>query len=182
MMASEKSIEENILSALRRISRAIALYSNYVQRAHGITGPQLMILREADRHGAVAVSTLADGVSLSPATVTGILDRLEKQELATRIVAENDRRKRVVQVTPKGKALLDSAPPLLQSRFITELRKLENWEQTLILSTLQRVSSMMSAEGLSAAPVLMPGEGDATEWTSLGVLADAVGEERNRKD
>ena len=175
MTEPPKKNEEEILSALRRISRAISLYSNYVQRAHGITGPQLMVLREADRSGEVAVGTLARRVSLSHATVTGILDRLEKRGLVARVASDKDRRKRVVQVTREGKILLANAPPLLQSRFLEELRKLEEWEQTLILSTLQRVSTMMSAEDLSAAPVLMPGEGDETEWASLGILADSVG-------
>ncbi|HSH70520.1 MAG TPA: MarR family transcriptional regulator [Deferrisomatales bacterium] len=176
MTESPKQIEEEILSALRRISRAISLYSSYVQRAHGITGPQLMVLREAERSGEVAVSTLAERVSLSHATVTGILDRLEKRGLAVRIASDKDRRKRVVQMTREGKALLGIAPPLLQSRFLDELRKLKDWEQTLVLSSLQRVSAMMSAEDLSAAPVLMPGEGDASEWASLGVLAEGARE------
>ncbi len=174
MAESPKKMEEEILSALRRISRAISLYSNYVQRTHGITGPQLMVLREADRSGPIAVSTLAERANLSHATVTGILDRLEKRGLAVRVASDMDRRKRVVQVTGEGKVLLTTAPPLLQSRFLEELRKLEEWEQTLILSTLQRVSCMMGAEDLSAAPVLMPGEGDETEWASLGVLADSA--------
>ena len=90
-----------------------------------------------------------------------------------RTASDQDRRKRVVKVTGDGRALLGTAPPLLQSRFIEELRKLQEWEQTLILSTLQRVSSMMSAEDLPAAPVLMPGEGDETEWKSLGVLTES---------
>jgi DNA-binding MarR family transcriptional regulator len=169
--------EEEILSALRRISRAISLYSNYVQRAHGVTGPQLLVLHETQRSGELPVSALAERVSLSHATVTGILDRLERRALLERVAAPRDRRKRVVRLTRAGEALLHSAPPLLQSHFLEELRALDEWEQTLILSTLQRVSSMMSAEALSAAPVLMPGEGDESEWASLGVLSDAAGEE-----
>jgi DNA-binding MarR family transcriptional regulator len=181
MSDSAKRIEEEILSALRRIYRAISLYSSYVQKAHGITGPQLMVLREADRRGEEPVSAIAENVSLSHATVTGILDRLESRGLVARVASDRDRRKRVVRLTPKGKELLAQAPPLLQSRFVDELRKLEDWEQTLILSTLQRVSCMMSAERLPAAPVLLPGGGDQAEWENLGILsAQPEGEEQKR--
>lgn len=175
MTVESRDIEEEVLSALRRISRAISLYSSHVQRAHGITGPQLMVLREAERGGEVVVSMLAERVSLSHATVTGILDRLEKRDLVVRTQSGTDRRKRVVQITDNGRRLLATAPPLLQNRFIAELRKLQKWEQTLILSALQRVSFMMSAADLPAAPVLMPGEGDESEWMALGVLTESGG-------
>ena len=50
---------------------------------------------------------------------------------------------------------------LLQDRFRTKLAKLEEWEQTLTLATLQRIASMMEAEDLEAAPVLVTGSVEA---------------------
>jgi hypothetical protein len=41
---------------------------------------------------------------------------------------------------------------LLQERFVTELRGLADWEQTLILSTLKRVAEMMHAQEIEALP------------------------------
>ncbi|MCP3700584.1 MAG: MarR family transcriptional regulator, partial [Aliivibrio sp.] len=35
-----------------------------------------------------------------------------------------------------------------------KFHKLEPWEQSLLLSSMQRVSSMMNAEDIDAAPVL----------------------------
>jgi hypothetical protein len=45
----------------------------------------------------------------------------------------------------------------LQDRFRRELAKLEQWEQTQLLASLQRIASMMDAEEIEAAPVLTPG-------------------------
>ncbi len=172
-------VEEEILSALRRISRAISLYSTHVHRHYGLTGPQLTLLREIQKSAeTLTVRRLADAVSLSHATVTGILDRLEDKGLAIREALSSDKRKRLVKLTAEGARLLAEAPLPLQDRFVDELGKLESWEQTQLLSSLQRVARMMSAEGLPAAPILMTEEGDREEWERIGILRDNVKKKR----
>ncbi len=42
----------------------------------------------------------------------------------------------------------------MQQSFINKFSQLENWEQTLVLSSLQRVAEMMNAADLDAAPLL----------------------------
>jgi hypothetical protein len=59
--------------------------------------------------------------------------------------------------TAAGLKLLDAAPSPLQDRFRFEFSKLEEWEQTHMLATLQRIAAMMDAEELEAAPVLTTG-------------------------
>ncbi|NLX21458.1 MAG: hypothetical protein GXY55_07270 [Phycisphaerae bacterium] len=62
-----------------------------------------------------------------------------------------------VSVTEVGQRLLAEAPSLLQDRFRLELSRLQEWEQTTILATLQRMAHMMAAEDLDAAPLLVTG-------------------------
>ncbi|MEE4606381.1 MAG: MarR family transcriptional regulator [Desulfobacteraceae bacterium] len=47
----------------------------------GLTGPQLITLREIANAVEISITNIAGGVSLSQPTVTGILDRLEKRGL-----------------------------------------------------------------------------------------------------
>ena len=44
--------------------------------------------------------------------------------------------------------------PVFARYLRTNPRTLENWEQGLLLSSLQRISAMMNADGIDAAPVL----------------------------
>ena len=53
-----------------------------------------------------------------------------------------------------GDCLLAQAPTPLQESFIQRFQALEIWEQGLLLSSLQRISAMMNADGIDAAPVL----------------------------
>lgn len=101
-------------------------------------------------------------VSLSHATVTDILDRLEKRGLVQRNRSRCDKRRVIVEITDLGLELLQRAPPLLQERFVAEFTKLQDWEQAQILSTLQRVAALMEAEGIDASPILVSGPVSST--------------------
>jgi DNA-binding MarR family transcriptional regulator len=170
MTSPERDSEHRVLIALRRITKAISLQSLYLQRTFGLTGTQLLLLRETARREEVSGGELAKALSLSHASVTTILDRLENRGLIVRTRSTTDRRRFIVDLTVEGHKILNNAPPPLQSQFIGEFRRLEEWEQTLILSSLQRVATMMHAEQLEAAPVLMEGEGTPTERESIEFL------------
>jgi DNA-binding MarR family transcriptional regulator len=167
-------LQQNVIAALRRISRAIDLHSRLLLQKCGLTTPQLAALQAVERLQPVTVGVLAKEIHLSPATVTGILGRLEKRGLVIRARGDRDRRSVVVQLTKGGASLLKDAPSLLQDRFQSELSRLQEWEQTMILSTLQRIASMMDAEGIEAAPVLVPGVAGAPAEDVSRYLEKAV--------
>jgi hypothetical protein len=49
--------------------------------------------------------------------------------------------------------LAETSPPLLQERFVRRFAALPDWEQTLLLSSLQRIAELMDAGDLDAAPM-----------------------------
>lgn len=167
-MESDWSAENKIVAAIRRIMRAVDLHSRQLVDEHGLTGPQLAVLREAGRLGATSVSALARAVHLSQPTVTGILDRLAKHGYINRVRSESDRRSVMIEVTLAGQKLLNRAPSLLQDRFRRELVKLSDWERSMILATLQRIAAMMEAETLEASPVLVAGRLDDPGYSTAG--------------
>jgi len=163
---------EMVVMALRRIIRAIDLRSRYLVTHYGLTGPQLTVLKELSANGGCCVSELAKAIHLSQATATGILDRLEKRRLVRRKRSDEDRRRVLVWLTDTGEQLLVGAPPLLQEEFTGELNKLDDWEQTQILASLQRVVSMMEAKGLEATPILATGPITATSDRTRAFLGE----------
>ena len=140
--------------SLRRIIRATDLHSKRMIKTAGLTTPQVMVLRAIDRLGDVTVKRISDEVSLSQATVTTILNRLQDRNLVERVRSQKDKRIVNARLTETGKVVLTEAPALLHEKFIQRFEALEDWEQTLILSSLQRVASMMDAEDIDAAPML----------------------------
>ena len=148
--------------ALRRIIRAIDLHSRNLVGNYGLTGPQLTVLRALGQGNGRPVGEVARAVHLSQATVTGIIVRLQKRGLVSRVRGDADKRQVMVSPTPAAQEILAQAPPLLQESFIEEFSKLQDWEQTQILSAVQRVVAMMEAKGLEATPMLTTGPISAT--------------------
>lgn len=144
----------DVLVTLRRIIRATDLQSKRVVKACGLTIPQIMLLRSIHLLGDVTVKKLSDDVSLSQATVTTILNRLEERKFVERVRSSQDKRIVHARLTDAGIAILATTPPLMHENFIESFDDLQAWEQTQILSSLQRVAVMMDAENLDAAPLL----------------------------
>lgn len=145
---------EQVLVALRRVIRATDLHSKRLSKHAGLTGPQLLIMRTIRDLGEVTIGTIAEQVSLSQATVTTILDRLEHRKLVYRVRSTQDKRKVHAHLTEEGADILARAPQPLQEEFIEKFQSLQEWEQTMIISSLQRVANMMDADKIDASPVL----------------------------
>ena len=154
---------EQLLISLRRVIRAISIHSRQLNKESGLTGPQLMVMRKIDQLDAPLAKQIAQEITLSAATVTTIIDRLEGRHLVIRTRSETDRRKVHLSLSEAGKTLLSDSPKPLQEHFIKRYQNLEEWEQSQLLSAVERIAAMMDADELDAAPVLLVGQMQADE-------------------
>ena len=152
------SDHDEILVALRRITRAIDLQSKRLVKATGLTAPQLVVIDTLHKQGELSPSAIARAVSLSQATITSILDRLVQAGLVERIRSETDQRVVLARLTEKGETASNKSPELLQAGFMRSFRTLQPWEQNMLIASLQRIAELMDAEELDAAPFLDSGE------------------------
>lgn len=152
------SDHDEILVALRRITRAIDLQSKRLVKTTGLTAPQLVVLDTLNKGGEMSPSAIARKVSLSQATITSILDRLSAAGLVERVRSDRDKRVVLTRLTPAGAKASADAPELLQAGFMREFRELQLWEQNMLIASLQRIAELMDAEDLDASPFLDTGE------------------------
>ena len=158
-------VGEEVLRSLRRILRAVDQHGRRLARLQGLTNPQLLCLREIRRNGPMNPGVLARSVSLSPATVTGILDRLEDRGLATRRRRNRDKRQVLVQLTEAGEGLLVGTPQPLQERFLERFESLPKERRHDVADVLEEVVAMLEAEDIDAAPLLSAEAAHASEPT-----------------
>jgi DNA-binding MarR family transcriptional regulator len=156
--SSMSDAEEEVLKNLRRVIRAVDLYSRRLVNETGLSGPQLICLRQLATAGAMPSGHLAAAVNLSAPTVCGILDRLESRGLVSRERQRDDKRRVLVDLTPDGHRAVANAPPVMHDSFLFKYRALPSAQQGEINQTLKRLVSMMSADDLDAAPILVPGD------------------------
>lgn len=143
-----------VLVSLRRVIRATDLHSKHLAKTTGLTAPQILLMQTIRDKGQVTIGELANEVSLSQATVTSILDRLEKRELIYRERSAEDKRKVHAYLTEDAIEILKESPTPLQEHFARQFSDLQSWEQMMIISSLQRVAQMMDAQHIDASPVL----------------------------
>ena len=170
-MAENINYEENILLSVRRIMRAIDMHSSYLARQYGLTSPQLICLKKLSGENEMTPGGLARAVHLSHATVTGIINRLEKKGWVQRTRSTEDGRRYLIRLTDSGSSMIQTAPSMLQDQFMHKLSKLANWEKTMILSSLQRITSILDVESIEAAPVLTTGPVEAPVETITELLS-----------
>jgi DNA-binding MarR family transcriptional regulator len=151
-MTSEKAICDQVVSALRGISLAMDMHYKQLLRDYGLSGPQIIVLRAIHTKEPCPMSEIARTVHLSHATVSAIVDRLERKGLVSRASNERDRREVFISLTSEGIETVKRAPSLLHDSFIAEFTRIEVWEQNQILASLQRVAKMI---GSPAHPVPM---------------------------
>lgn len=166
------SLEDQLIMALRQITRAIDLRSRGLLQAIGLTAPQLAALKAISTLQPVTIGALAKSIHLSQATLTGIVSRLESRALITRSRSGSDRRATVVELTDDGHCVLKNAPSILQDRFRSELNNLQPWEQSQMLASLQRIASMMDADLLDGT--LAVKESDFMDTDSTLVLSESL--------
>lgn len=158
----DQELSDSVVSTLRQIIRAIDLQSKKLTKKYGLTGPQLIVLKEIDKSPSRPISEIAKNVSLSQATVTSILDRLGHQGFTIRQRSVQDKRKVSIVLTDKAKEILKLNPSLLQEEFTEQFSKLEDWEKNMLLASLQRLAGMMDASKIETQPILASGPLSAT--------------------
>jgi DNA-binding MarR family transcriptional regulator len=145
------------LRALRRLLRVTELGGKQLAAATGLTTSQLMVLQEIDRRGEIMPSAVANALQFSQATITTLVDRLVAQGLVTRQRSDLDKRRMLLRITGEGRSVLNRAPDMLQDRFGERYSSLPEWEQAMILAGLERLSELLGASDIDAAPLLDSG-------------------------
>lgn len=146
------------LIALRKIQQRTDQASKTLAQAVGLTPSQLTVLQHLDRNGDTSAGELAKVTQLKHATITALVDKLVEREFVSRYKYEGDRRVVWLRLDPEGLAAIRSAPNLLQEDFRERFDKLVPWQQSMLVSALEQVATLLNAENLDAAPVLHAGE------------------------
>jgi len=148
---------DSALRAIRRLLRASEMSEKQLASATRLTPSQLVVLREVDRHGESTARAISTAVQFNQATVTNLVDRLEERGLVTRTRGAQDRRQVWVAITPAGQKVLSSAPDMMQDQFRSRFEGLADWEQAMIVAMLERLTSLLNADKIDAAPVIDAG-------------------------
>jgi DNA-binding MarR family transcriptional regulator len=110
-LAPDVKIEvDQILEAIIYLSTETRRITKELARRANLTGPQLTVVKILEQIGDLSLSELSDKIRAQNSTVTGIIDRMEREGLVTRIRSKEDRRIVSVRLTDKGVKLAQDIP------------------------------------------------------------------------
>jgi len=144
-----------ILDAFRLVDRALRLSSASVERDLGVSVAQLYVLRTLRERDGQSVGELARATLTHQSSVSVVVSRLVARGLVRRGVAEEDRRRVELSLTPRGRALVAGAPEAVQVRLVRALGALDAAERRTLAALLTRWAR---AAALDEAPPPLFGE------------------------
>jgi DNA-binding MarR family transcriptional regulator len=98
------AVANRLRPALLKLARELRRESH----ALGVTGGQVALLFQIHRHRGIGVRDLASLERMSPAAMSGYVDRLERAGLVRKTRDPNDRRRQGLSITPEGERVLRS--------------------------------------------------------------------------
>lgn len=143
-----------IINNIRRVFQVFNDYSKKAKRETGLTGPQLWAIKMIAENAPVKVSDLARLMFVQPATVVGILDRLEGKGLAERSRSREDRRVVTIELTEAGKDLVNQAPEVVQGHLVKGLETLPAHRLLLIEDSMEQLVTILGAREMPPRMIL----------------------------
>ncbi len=95
-----------------KVSRKMAKLTRDAVAPYGLTTTQFFLLTALYEEEDISISALAQKVVLDKATLTGLVDRLERDGFVTRQICPEDRRSIRVRLTPRAEELRETLTDL----------------------------------------------------------------------
>ena len=105
-----KSDVDRVLEAVIYLYTESRRITKEAARRADLTGPQLTVVKMLEQIGELSLSELSERIRAQNSTVTGIIDRMEREGLVVRERSKEDRRVVFIRLTTKGKKLADEIP------------------------------------------------------------------------
>jgi DNA-binding MarR family transcriptional regulator len=103
----------------QRAARTLARLFDSALRPHGVNNGQFSLLMALNRPAPPSIGALAQFLAMDRTSLTAALKPLERRGLVQVLPDQTDRRSRLVQITPDGVALLETALPTWRATHAT---------------------------------------------------------------
>jgi DNA-binding MarR family transcriptional regulator len=117
-----------------------------IAREHGLTGPQVTAIKMLEAFGDLSLTALSERMSARNSTITGIVDRMQRDGLALRVRSHQDRRVVLIRLTERGRELARAIPVHAMQVFERALRSLGTDDRATLRRILRQVSEAVAAE------------------------------------
>lgn len=105
-MAQDTQNSDHVWLVMIKAMQALTRYATAGIEDTGLGNSDFRVLEVLLHKGALPVNTIGPMVGLTPGSISVAVDRLVEQGLVNRVESAEDRRVRIVALTPRGKGLI----------------------------------------------------------------------------
>lgn len=143
MRKSKAVMVAGIIDNIRRVFFVLAEQARKAEHETGLTGSQLWVIKLLERASPMKVTELARRMYLHPATMVGLLDRLEAKGLVLRTRSDTDRRVVHVDISDQGRELVRNSPEVAQEQLVKGLEPLEEKKIRVVSDGMEQIVSIL---------------------------------------
>src|SRR5690348_15939048 len=145
-MASHTSDDTTrVVTALRALVQVLRSGAGEATKRTGLSSAQLYIISKLADAPAPSVNALARRVHAHQSSVSVVVDALVRHGFVSSVRDKNDRRRRVLDPTPAGRALLKHAPHPVQEGLVKAIADLPHRTRHALVRGLEEVVSSLVA-------------------------------------
>lgn len=122
-------------------------------KKYGLTEQQWRVIRALDEHGDMEAGKLAEFSSILGPSLSGVLDRMERDGLIARFRVSTDQRKVFVELTEKSRELVDAMQKSIDRQY-KALEKMVGQESLISLYSLLDMLTALPDPGSVDEPVV----------------------------
>ena len=140
------------MQALWALEQGLNRRSKAMHRAHGITGPQRLVVLVVARLGPIAPGRLASVLHLHPASVTRLARTLERRGMLRRRPHPSDRRQILLELAPRSHRIASRRSGTVEAAVRAALARAPRAEVDSAVRLVRRVATRLGAGGGAPAP------------------------------
>ncbi len=147
-------VHRNLPQALLRAREAVMRYFRPNLKVAGVTEQQWRVIRALSDRGEMEIGQISEACCIPGPSLTGVLERMERDDWVKRFRISTDQRKVVVELTAKGRRLVERMAESVEERYRVIERHLG--PQTLASLYLLLDSVAALPDPTLAEPVKLP--------------------------
>jgi DNA-binding MarR family transcriptional regulator len=152
MAANNEALIDEIVARIRKLRRLVYHYYIKAGKQFGLTETQGDVLRTLLACGSMSSADLSRHLFMTPANITGVIDRLEVKTLVERTRQKADRRVTLLSLTESGKILAKQLPDPIENKLISGLENLDPEQVQSLAEAINKIIDLLGADGIDNVP------------------------------
>lgn len=137
----ENDLNLKVVIGISRANQAIQKQSAVTFKEGGLTTAQFAVLEALYHKGTLTIQEIINSILSTGGNMTVVINNLEKEKLIERHVNPEDKRSSLIEITQKGKKIIEEIFPNHLQSLKEEFKVLTTEEKQVLITILKKLST-----------------------------------------